>query len=284
MTQLSKIFIVIFILLYQFSTIASENDLTLNNLKKLYKDGYITEREYVGSKKIFLNQRDDKIKKIKKNSKFSKKIKDKKKSLSKIKEPITEEDIEKLGIYNKEKIYTDFAKYPEGMTEYFGGCKNIVCRGKKSGKFLGKAFGSKTRGQKYPGEMIKAMAMYELFYLSKLRETNEALTKYLLFKDDTKKKYWKKTDHEKKIRSLISINKGREKMREALGMSLETTTVDAITKFWILGEFLELGTPKKNEKYNAKLKSRQKLLDDYKEHLAKLKKQLESNQKKKMLN
>ena len=34
-------------------------------------------------------------------------------------------------------------------------------------------------------------------------------------------------------------------MRKALGMSLEMSTEDAIKRFWVLGEFLELGKPQK---------------------------------------
>ena len=53
-------------------------------------------------------------------------------------------------------------------------------------------------------------------------------------------------------------------MREALGMSLETPTKEAIKKFWLLGEFLELGVAKKHGKIDPELKERQKLIDDYK--------------------
>ena len=66
-------------------------------------------------------------------------------------------------------------------------------------------------------------------------------------------------------------------MREALGMSLDTPTDEAIKKFWLLGEFLDLGVPQKNEKVDPELEERQKLLDDYKFQIANLKKKLQND-------
>ena len=66
-------------------------------------------------------------------------------------------------------------------------------------------------------------------------------------------------------------------MREALGMSLETPTKEAIKKFWLLGEFLEMGVPKEHGKIDPELKERQKLIDDYKFQIANLKKKLEND-------
>ncbi len=42
------------------------------------------------------------------------------------------------------------------------------------------------------------------------------------------------------------MNKGREKMRTALGMDLNTPRKEAIKKFWYLGEFLDMGKAIKN--------------------------------------
>lgn len=54
-------------------------------------------------------------------------------------------------------------------------------------------------------------------------------------------------------------------MREAHGMNSETPTKEAIKRFWTLGEFLDLGTGVKNEKLSMDLKTRQKLIADYKQ-------------------
>ena len=87
----------------------------------------------------------------------------------------------------------------------------------------------------------------------------------------------KKKKDEKKIRSLFGINKGRVSMREALGMKPDTPTKEAIKKFWLLGEFLDLGTGVKNEKLDQDLKKRQKLLEAYKFQIANLRKKLQDD-------
>ena len=87
----------------------------------------------------------------------------------------------------------------------------------------------------------------------------------------------KKKDDEKKIRSLFGMSKGQISMREALGMNSETTAKDAIKKFWLLGDFLELGTAVKHEKLSADLKKRQNLLQEYKQQITSLKKKLQED-------
>ena len=82
---------------------------------------------------------------------------------------------------------------------------------------------------------------------------------------------------EKEIRSLFGIKKGRISMREALVMSSETPTKEAIKKFWLLGEFLDLGTGIENEKLNKDLKERQELLEAYKLQISNLRKKLQDD-------
>ena len=129
--------------------------------------------------------------------------------------------------------------------------------------------------------MIKAMAMYEVFYASKLYEGKEFLNRYnqdeysdisVLFKF----LYNKKLDEEK-LSSLIGMNKGRKSMREALGMNLDTPTKEAIKKFWLLGEFLDLGKGIKHEKLPQDLKERQKALQEYKTQISNLKNKLQDD-------
>ena len=44
---------------------------------------------------------------------------------------------------------------------------------------------------------------------------------------------------------MLKLSKARKNMRNALGMSLETSPEEAIASFWALGEFLEKGKIKK---------------------------------------
>ena len=134
---------------------------------------------------------------------------------------------------------------------------------------------SSSWGQKYPGKMIKSMAMYEVFYASKLYSAKKPIKR---FKENKYKKeiFSKKKRDEEAIRSLFGMNKGRKNMREALGMDMETPTKEAIQKFWLLGEFLELGTPIDNKiEVNKDIKERQDKLDVYKSTISTLKKKLE---------
>ena len=197
------------------------------------------------------------------------------------KEKVSIEDLEELGVYAEFK--TD--QYPEQMYLILKrGCsRGITCQSKNAVRYLAKAF---SRGQNYqqrhPDNIIKAMAMYEIFYLGKLKENERYLVRY--------KKNWpndygfRKKKDEAAIRSLKSLNKGRKGMREALGMNLETSTEDAVKRFWVLGEFLGLGQPKKLAKVDSELKERKKLIENYKLQITNLRKKLEEDEEKKEIN
>jgi len=245
-------------------------------LKKIYEAGGITKAEYKKAQDFLENfEEKTKEKKSKPTFDLSKKKKSKKKSIfqknkdkDKDKEEITLEKIEELGQF----IEFDDTYFTDGMIKEFGrGCNNsFKCKGGKAGQFLSKTFSrSKAYGQRNPGKMIKAMAMFEVFYASKLWYARKSVERY-------KENNYKKKD-EKEIRSLFGINKGRKSMREALGMNLETPPKEAIKKFWLLGEFLDLGTGVNNKKLDKDLKERQKLLEAYKVEIASLKKKLQDD-------
>ena len=90
---------------------------------------------------------------------------------------VINEKVKKLkkSAYNELKKIDDLGKpiqfdndyFPESMVKiYFKGCNNsFKCKGKKAGQFLFKAFNKEKKyQQKNPGELIKAMAMYEVFF------------------------------------------------------------------------------------------------------------------------
>jgi len=246
-------------------------------LKKIYEAGGITKAEYKKAQDFLENfEEKTKEKKSKPTFDLSKKKKSKKKSIfqknkdkkDKDKEEITLEKIEELG----QIIKFDDTYFTDGMIKEFGrGCNNsFKCKGGKAGQFLSKTFSrSKAYGQRNPGKMIKAMAMFEVFYASKLWYARKSVERY-------KENNYKKKD-EKEIRSLFGINKGRKSMREALGMNLETPAKEAIKKFWLLGEFLDLGTGVNNKKLDKDLKERQKLLEAYRVEIGSLKKKLQND-------
>ena len=260
---------------------AQSLDQKKTELKKIYEAGGISKIEFEKSKE-FLSKSDEIIKEKEKKQSFtlgSKSKKNqinlfKKKDKDKDKEEITLEKIEELGQivkYNK-------SIYPKSMLRKFRGCNNsFKCSGQKAGQILYKSFGgSKSYGQRNPGKMIQAMAMYEVFYASRLYDARKPIQR---FKDNKYKKniFSKKKRDEEAIRSLFGMNNGRKNMREALGMSIDTPKAEAIKKFWLLGEFLDLGTSVKNEKLKIDLKERQNLLAVYKLQIANLKKKLQND-------
>jgi len=260
---------------------AKSLDQKQEELKKIYEAGGITKAEY-NKAQDFLEKSKGKTeeKKSKPTFDLSKsetktKIKSifKKKDKDKVK--ITLKKVEELG----KPIKFDDTYFTDAMIKEFGaGCNNsFKCRGGKAGQFLSKTFSrSKAYGQKNPGKMIKAMAMFEVFYAQKLWQDRKHVERY---KENNykKDKSWKKKKDESKIRSLLGINKGRKSMREALGMNLETPTKEAIKKFWLLGEFLDLGTGVDNKKLAKDLKKRQELLEAYRAEIGSLKKKLQND-------
>ena len=274
-------YLVFLILFFTYDTLAQNLEKKKIELQKIYEAGGISKIEYEKNIELLENSnfKEDKKKKSfsltkKKNIKFFDLLKKDKKL-----EEVTLEKIDELG----EVVKLDNSYFTEGMKKKFKGCNNsLKCKGDKAGQYLFKAFNrSKQYQQQNPGNMIKAMAMYEVFYASKLYEGKEFLNRYnqdeysdisVLFKF----LYNKKLDEEK-LSSLIGMNKGRKSMREALGMNLDTPTKEAIKKFWLLGEFLDLGKGIKHEKLPQDLKERQKALQEYKTQISNLKNKLQDD-------
>ena len=269
--------------LISFGAVAKTIDQKKEELKKIYEAGGISKVEYEKSIEFLENPKEEKKSNTKK--KFS--IKSKKTNNKKLfgkkdkdKDEITLEKIEELG----EIIKFDKSYYTEGMLKEFLGCgKGMKCVGQKAGSFMWGNFGkSPSWGQKYPGKMIKSMAMYEVFYASRLYDNRKAIQR---FKENNYKKKQnqleklfskKKEKDEDAIRSLFGMNNGRKNMREALGMGMDTPAKEAIQKFWLLGEFLDMGVPTDNNiTVNQDIKARQDRLDVYKATISTLKKKLE---------
>ena len=249
-----------------------------SELKKIYEAGGISKTEYKKAQE-FLEVSTDKKKEKKKKKSFTLKKKSQKlfnkKDKEEEKEEITQEKIKELG----EIVKFDKSYYPETMVKEFKGHINSFKGiGQKAGSYMWGNFGkSSTWGQKYPGKMIKSMAMFEIFYASRLYQTRKSIERFTEnnYKKDFFSKKKKKAD-EDKIRSLFGINEGRKNMRKALGMDMDTPTKEAIKKFWLLGEFLDLGVPKNNNiTVNKDIKKRQDKLDVYKATISTLKKKLE---------
>ncbi len=263
-----------------FSVAAKTLEQKKSELKKIYDAGGISKTEYKKAQEFLEVSTDKKKEKKKKQSLIlsKKKTSNKKSIFKKNKEPILDEDLKKIEIYDKTKFQNDFLTYAPEVIEFFGKDSNSVKRSKKAGKYMSIEFNRSSQGQeRFPGRMIKAMAAFEIFYIDQLRKNKSSLIRYRQKKNT---KYARKTTDEKKLRSLISMNQGREKMRKALGMDLNTPRNEAIKKFWYLGEFLDMGNALNNPKYDPKLNKRKALLIEYKQKISKLKDKIKDEKKK----
>ena len=246
-----------------------------DELKKIYEAGGISKVEYKKAIEFLENPKEEEKKKKKQAFSLKSKKKKKNKNKDKDEEEITLKKIDDLGV----PVKFDKSYYPESMKPKFKGQINSFKGiGGKAGQSLFKSFNrSKGYQQRNPGELIQAMAMYEVFYASQLWNARNNIKRY------KENKYTgsflsRKKEDEKKIRSLFGMNKGQKSMREALGMNSETPAKVAIKKFWTLGEFLDLGTGVKNKKLSRDLKRRQQLLADYKQQISKLKNKLKDDE------
>ncbi len=278
------IFSLILSLLISFSAFAKTIEQKKDELQKIYEAGGISKVEHEKAVE-FLEKSSDQKKPKKKKKKFTLKEKSKKKDKDKKnkkdedkdkdKEEVTLEKIDELG----EIVRFDESYYPESMLkEFTGHINSFKGTGQKAGSYMWNNFGkSSSWGQKYPGKMIKSMAMFEIFYASRLYQARKSIERFKAnkYKNNFFSKKRKKED-EDKIRSLFGMNNGRENMRKALGMNMDTPAKEAIQKFWLLGEFLELGAPKDNNiTVDKDIKERQDKLDVYKATISSLKKKLE---------
>ena len=269
---------VLFVVTIFISTnlLAKTLDQKKDELQKIYEAGGISKTEYKKATEFLENPKADEKKEKKSFSLKKKKNKNnflKKKDEDK--KEITLKKIDDLG----EIVKFDKSYYPESMKPKFKGFINQFSGiGRIAGQTLFKSFNkSKKYQQKNPGELIKAMAMYEIFYATQRWNARHSIKRYKENKYSSSF-FSKKKEDEKKIRSLFGMKKGQLSMREALGMSSETPTKEVIKKFWLLGEFLDLGTGVENEKLSEDLKKRQKLLADYKQQIAKLKNKIKDDE------
>ena len=237
-------------------------------------------------KKIKLLEKELELEKLKKQLKEekAKSIKKKKKTEKKT---IVKKSEKKLSDKNKEKIinlinnkiaelgeFVEPSSYPKGFLETTAKrCKSnkFICIQDKAANEMSLRF---KRTNKYnlrnPGNQIYAMALYEIYYLQRLKKTKEKIIKF-------KEKWPEKLVEGKTVKSLISMNEGRKTMRNALGMTLETSIEDALLTYWTLADFLQRGEVK-TKKIDQSLIKRQKLLARYKQAVGKLKRKIEKQE------
>ena len=263
---MKQIFLIIFLTLFLFNI--SQGDETSNKQKELETKIKLLEKELEIEK---LKKELEEQKKANESKKNDENLKSSNKKQNKnIKKPTIIGDDDVLKEVKLLGSFKEPERYPESFKEeFFKGCKKFSCIGRKSTENMSKVF---AKSQKYnlknPGNQIKGMALFEIYYLNVLRKNEKKIDIFLENWPTEKKKT-------KEIIKLIKLNKSREKMRNALGMDLNTSVEDAIEIYSIMANFLNMGTPKE-QKISKELKLRNKFLEDYKSVVSKFNSQLKS--------
>ena len=129
--------------------------------------------------------------------------------------------------------YYEIQEFPEDM---FEGDNNITLqqKGKTAGKKVGYYFITKKNTlEKYPQNMMKAMAYFEVYYFQTLKEKEISITR---FKDENYS-----SNDISSLNTVLSLNKARESMRNAVGLSLDDSPEQAIKRFWLMNDYLSKG-------------------------------------------
>ena len=185
----------------------------------------------------------------------------------------------KLGTYKKIEFSKSFLKEAN--------CKNEYCMREKAGKKVYELFAQKGERYhaKYPGKMIEGMAWFEILYFHKLKNDQKSIERYLSNDyDGTLSKIFENQD-EWKLFSLIKLNEGRIKMRNALGFTLFDSTSEVIQNEFLLANFLNKDELEISENFiSDEMKKRKELIDKYKVVLTKYKNKLEEEKMKRGIN
>ena len=162
-------------------------------------------------------------------------------------------DLETLG------EFSEIQNFPNKM---FEGTNNATFKQKAAtaGKKMSYYFITKKKSlEKYPHNMMKAMGYFEVYYMQTLEDKKFNLTR---FKDNDYN-----SNDIKNINTLLSLNKARESMREAVGLTLNDSAEEAINRFWLMNEYLSKGkvkTIQTDTKFSKKKKTTADLRSDIK--------------------
>ena len=244
----------------------------LTTLNNLYKDGAITKEEFSKAKSILLqsNNKDENKKKIEKIKK--KKIEKKEKNTSKVAKVVKkeyEEDLTKTYIslqeFSELGTYKKIEEYPDGLFKVKGSSEAMA---KDAMMKMYDTFVRKPGlMEKYPENMMKAMAYFEIFYNYQLKEKKKSLEKFEKNYPDIS---WKT---KKDIKSLYSLNFAKKSMREALSLNMESKLEDALVRYVFMHDFLK-PAEKTRHKLSHKEKKLKKGSTKLKQNYGKLKKTL----------
>ena len=262
MKKISYIFITVCLL--NLISLAQANIVDeLTKLNNLYKEGALNQDEFDKAKKIILKTGSEENREIepKQIIEIKKPVTKKEKNIDLTKTYIDKEELEIIG------KYTEISSYPEGL---FKNPKlSPIMLAEKATQEMYRTFvQNKNLHEKYPENMMKAMAYFEVFYNQKLKDEKLAIQDYQANFPNVKK------SSKKSIRSLHSLTQAKKSMRESVGLTLDENIEQAMIKYMHMHDFLVQGTKFKN-KLTTNEKKIKKESANFKKYIGSFKKNLE---------
>ena len=245
----------------------------LTSLNNLYKEGAISKEEFSKAKSILLQTTNKEENKKKVESVKKKKIEKKedvKEKVTNIVSDSSNEDLTKTYVSLKEfselGTYKKIEEYPDGLFKVKGSSEGMA---KEAMMKMYQTFVQKPRlMEKYPENMMKAMAYFEIFYNYELKKKKKSIEKFE--KDYPDISWFTKKD----IKTLYSLNEARKSMRESLSLDTDNSLKESLDRYTFMHNFL-----KPAEKITHKLSNNEKKLKKFstkfKQNYGKLKKTLE---------
>ena len=270
------IFFIIFFFNFANANIVEE----LTSLNNLYKEEAISKEEFSKAKSILLQTTNKEENKKKVESIKKKKIEKKEEVKEKVTNIVSDksnEDLTKTYVSLKEfselGTYKKIKEYPDGLFKVKGSSEGMA---KEAMMKMYQTFVQKPRlMEKYPENMMKAMAYFEIFYNYELKKKKKSIEKFE--KDYPDISWFTKKD----IKTLYSLNEARKSMRESLSLDTDNSLKESLDRYTFMHNFL-----KPAEKITYKLSNNEKKLKKFstkfKQNYGKLKKTLEIKSEKRI--
>ena len=270
---MKKIIKFIFFITFFFNFANANIVKELTSLNNLYKEGAISKEEFSKAKSILLQTTNKEENKKKVESVKKKKIEKKedvKEKVTNIVSDSSNEDLTKTYVSLKEfselGTYKKIEEYPDGLFKVKGSSEGMA---KEAMMKMYQTFVQKPRlMEKYPENMMKAMAYFEIFYNYELKKKKKSIEKFE--KDYPDISWFTKKD----IKTLYSLNEARKSMRESLSLNTDNSLKESLDRYTFMHDFL-----KPAEKITHKLSNNEKKLKKFstkfKQNYGKLKKTLE---------
>jgi uncharacterized protein YqgQ len=219
----------------------------LTELNNLYKSGAINEDEFSKAKNILLRSETSEKKRTENKIKTEKKKNSKTIENKLVKKNLNLTDLSKTFILKEELKdigqYQKIKQYPDGLFKNLKFSDSMLA--KESAQKMYKTFVQlKNLNEKYPENMMRAMAYFEVFYNYKLKEETKAIEDYQNNYPNVKK------SSKKTIQTLYSLSQAKESMRKSIGLTTNDDLEDALNGYMHMYDFMSQGIKSENKLTN----------------------------------